>query len=225
MSKTRSNSSEPESPTKVLDEEGNVDSLVKQRILDSREAVNTNENILFTERVISPDVQVSRARATIAWGHSVRRYIRDAEVLLRNDRIPENEEYYNDVELGTMQLIPPDKDGYQFSLFASEKLDDKRLKKRLGLPFNCDPPKPKTFDFTGLLSILQAGDVVSHNWEVYTQKEGARGNWKVKRLEATQPIRKDIYDRAVRATDQFLQGAGIGIRTGMPEVDAEAEPW
>lgn len=210
---------------RVIDEEGSVDAKVKERILNSREAINENENILFTQRAIMPDINISRPQAIVAWGHSVRRYVRDVEILLSDDEIPESERYYEEIELGEVTLTPPDKSGYQFSLFSNPDLDNKQLKKRMALPHDCDVPEPVTRTFNGLRSIIESEDVISHEWQFFVDKTGPQSGWEIMTLEAQQPIPKDIYELAVRHTDQFLQKAGIGIETGTPEVYDESEPW
>lgn len=210
---------------RVIDDEGDVDAQVKARILNSREAINENENVLFTHRTVRPDIEITHAQATVAWGHSVKRYIRDVEILLTNDDIPEAKKYYLGVDLGDVTLVPPETEGYDFSKFANDDLDDMRLKKEMGLPPNCEVPEPYTETFTGLKSLLEAGEVVRQEWTVFVDKTGPRASWEPVTIDAMQPIPKHIYERAVRHTDQFLQEAGIGVHTGMPEEDDEAEAW
>jgi len=210
---------------RVIDEEGDVDSAVKSRILNSRSAINENENVLFTHRTVRPDIEISRAQATVAWGHSVKRYIRDVEILLTNDDIPEAREYYLNVNLGEVTLAPPETAGYDFSKFANPDRDDMHIKKEMGLPPDCEVPKPYTETLIGLKSLLESGEVVQNEWTVFVDKSGPRASWDQVTVEAMKPIPKHIYERAVRHTDQFLQNAGIGVHTGMPEEDDEAEAW
>jgi len=209
----------------VIDEEGSVDQAIKKRILNSRQAINENENMLFTERVISPEINLTEAQAVMAWGHSVRRYIRDVEVLLKDDEIPESSRYYEEVKLGEVTLVPPDTEEYEFSLFANEKWDNKTLKKQMGLPPGCEVPEPFTKTFTGLGELLESDDVVTHSWELYIDKTGAPEKWETVTLESGQVIPKEVYEKAVRFTDGFLQNAGIGVKTGTPEEDDESEAW
>lgn len=215
-----SESSEPPSDSQqVIDEEGSVDSQIKQRILNSRETVNQNENVLFTERLISPEVDLSKDQAIIAWGHSVKRYIRDVEILLRNERLEESRYYYKEVDLGQVTLYPPNKGGYEFTRFYTSDTDNTLLKKDMGLPKDMQVPEPYTHTFTGLEDIIESEEYVYTQWTVYTNKQGPPTEWDEMPLDAAQPVPKEVYEKAVRETDQFLQSAGIGIDIGNEQVD------
>jgi len=207
-------------PQEVVDEEGSVDAAVKQRILESRNAVNHNDNILFTEPVADAEVNIPKAKAVIAWGHSVRRYVRDVEILLRNPGIEHAKEYYEQIELGQVRLDPP-QDPYPFRAVYDGEMDTWRFKQQYNLPKSADIPTPVTQEFVGLRSIIEAPETIGHTWWVQTEKAEIPGQAPKEQFEARQPIPKHIYERAVRETDQFLQRAGIGVETSAGAWESE----
>jgi len=199
-------------PQEVVDQEGTVDAAVKKRILESRNAVNHNDNILFTERVASEQIQISEAQAVVAWGHSVKRYVRDVEILLRQDGIEHAPRYYEEIELGDVELRPPE-DRYPFSAVYEGHMDSWRFKQQYGLPKGCDLPEPVTERFHGLRSIIESPEMLQHRWWIQTEGADIPGQAPKEPFDVSQPVPKYIYERALRETDQFLQEAGIGVET------------
>lgn len=198
----------------VKDDEEYVPKRVKQRILDSRERVNEREDELFTARLLDPEVGISEAQATVAWGSTVKQFMRDIEVLL--DRLPVEsaEQYYRNVDLGQMVLLPPDKGGYAFSRVAHVD-DADALRRELGLPKQATVPQPKAVTFTGLLSVIEREPIQQENWSVCVEAKGPPSTHEYLQLRAAEPVPKWIYENAIRAADRFLQDAGIGV-----EIDA-----
>lgn len=195
------------SQSEVQDEEGTVDRKIKNRILDARARVDEREDILFTQPIVDPELNLNRVDATRAWGNTVRQFIRSIEPLLRSDDIKNSEYYYAEVILGRETLVPPDSDKYQFSKFANEEISDKHLKRDMGLPPSFEPPEPVTVEFTGLGDILRQ-EMLHHKWTVDVADKGRPA---IKELSVETPVPKFVYENAVRAADQFLQQAGVGM--------------
>lgn len=200
-------------PQEVLDEEGGVDKALKRAIIRARDRVDETELALYRDATIEPDVNLNEFQKVHIYATTVKQFLRRIEPILRTKDVPGNAEYYRDIEIGTVMLVPPDTDGYPFSMAAESDRSDKELRRRLGLPRGIDLPAPEPVEFKGLQSVIERDAVVGHRWEVCVSREGAKPNWEYVYPSVQQPVPKQIYENAVRQADRFLQGAGVGIET------------
>lgn len=201
----------------IKDEEEYVPKRVKKRILDSRERVNEREDELFTARVVDPEIDISEGQAVVAWGNTVKQFMRDIEVLLERLDIESASHYLHDVHLGEVSLVPPDMRGYAFSRVVDEQTDDAVLRQQLGLPRDAELPRPKGVPFNGLQSIIEREPILQEQWRVCIDASGPPPAHQYLYPEVGQPVPKWIYENAIRAADRFLQDAGIGV-------DVKADP-
>jgi len=207
-----------EADVQIQDEEEYVDKRVKQRILDARQQVDDMEKALFDEELLSPDVNIGHSRKVLAWGNTVRRFLRNIEVILLRidlsaaggERGDPSERYLHDVDLGAVTLVPPDKRGFQFSKVAHPDVSDADLKRMLDLPSSADIPKPTDVPFEGLQSIVSSDSLLAESWHVSLGR-GNPAERQTIELHAERPVPKSIYEDAIRAADRFLHDANIGI--------------
>jgi len=200
-------------PQEVIDEEGSVDKALKKRIIKARERVDETELALYRDAAIEPDINLGRVEKIHIYATTVKQFLRRIEPLLRVKDVPNNTEYYKEVEIGEVDLVPPDTDGYQFSLIGHSDRSDKELRRMLGLPRGVDLPEKRTVTFQGLQRIIEEDPILQYRWEVCVQKSGARRNWDYIYPAVQRPVPKNIYEDAVRRADMFLQNAGIGLDT------------
>lgn len=201
----------------VQDEEEYVDKRIKKRILDAREQVDEMEQALFDEELLMTDVEIPHSQKAVAWGNTVRRFLRNIEVILVRMDIPEAEQYLEHVELGSVELVPPDKDGYAFSNVAHPDLDDQDVKRMLNLPPTVDLPHVQRRSFEGLRSVIESDAVLTGSWLVRVS-DGNPATRDVLELHTQRPVPKSLYEDAVRAADRFLFDAGVGL-------NIEASAW
>jgi len=209
----------------VLDEEGDVDSKVKDRILEARERVDDTKHAVDVEEPLSADVELGRNQKTQIFAKTVKQFLIRIEPLLRADRIDGNEDYYTEMDepIGVVRLVPRDIDDYQFSLVARQRLDETQLRTMIGLPRDAEIPEPEVVAFSGLKDIIEKPPVLTHQWSVCVSKQGARPNWEYAYPEAQRPVPEQIYVDAIREADSFLHDIGIGVDTGLPNTDEESE--
>lgn len=203
----------------VADDENYTDKKVKQRIQNTRQMVKNAEHELFSKRLVDPEVQYSQLDALLAWGDFVRSYLHDLSVLLNHPDMEQSQHYRDEVDLGTITLVPPDKNGYEFSQIAYEGVDEEDLLLRFnGFDRSADLPKPKVRKIRGLLGLAERDPVVEARWLVTKNPRAARPNQETMTLQAQRPIPRKTYRKALSEADQFLQTCGIGL-------DIEAEPY
>jgi hypothetical protein len=200
-----------DSRKRVPDEEGTVDAKIKTQIIQSRNRVNRAEQELFVEAEVDPSINIPRNDRVVIWGTIVKQYLREIEPILRSDEVQNATEYYKHKEIGEVNLIPPDTDGYQFSMVAYTDKSDKQLRRMLGLPKGVDVPQVERIPLNGLKSIIEAPDVFQHRWTVTVDNSGAPPNHKEVYPHAQEIIGKQTLIDAVRHANQFLQDAGIGL--------------
>jgi len=209
----------------VGDEEDYTDKKTKQRLLNTRELLNEAQHELFSARLVEPDVEYSEVQALMAWGDLVTSYIRDLSVLLNNDDVPEAKFYREDVDLGSITLIPQDTERIPFSKIQYEQFDEDYLLRQFpGFDRNAELPKPVEIPFNGLMSLVERDNYVEKHWIVTKNPRQAGPNQKTVETMDRQPIPRHIYARALMAADEFLQGVGIGLdlsEDGVPEFGFE----
>jgi hypothetical protein len=204
----------------VIDEEGTVDSKIKDTIIQARNRV---EKAFYQVNVKNPleDVQtLPKPKRDEIYAKTVRQFLLRIEPLLTADSIQGNEAYYNGLgePIASFGLVPPDTEGHKLSLVTLDK-DEKTLRRMMDLPRGVELPEPKTITFEGLQDIIEKPLIVSHQWEVCVAKSGARPNWDYIYPHEERLVPREVYRDALRQADQFLQEIGIGVETGLPEVD------
>jgi len=196
---------------RVNDEDGSVDKRIKRRIQSTRERIDKAEEALFVGAHTDPQVQIAPQQQVAAWSTIVKQYIRSIEPLLQSEEIPESQHYYEEVELGTVTLSPPDTDGYRLSLVTQPGVTESQLRQSLGLPRTAEIPKPVSKQFNGLRTIIEGPAVIEQQWSVTVDDSGAPPSHKHIYPHAQQIVPKEIYENAVREADLFLQNAGFGL--------------
>jgi hypothetical protein len=203
-----------EAPQEVIDEEGGVDKAIKKRIIQARERVDETEISLYRDAEVDPNVNLSELEKIHIYATTVKQFLRRIEPLLRTANIPNNDEYYTDIHIETVPLVPPDTKGYPFSILPEiHDLEAKEQRRRLNLPHGVEVPEIEPVTFEGLKDIIEGDIILSHRWQVCVQNKGARPNWDFVYPEQTRPVPKEVYENAVRKADMFLQEAGIGVET------------
>lgn len=210
----------------VLDEEGTVDAAVKQRLINARERVDKAEDQVFVNAETDPQLQLSREDQVIVWSTTVKQYLRSIEPLLRSDDVTAATEYYRENKIGTVRLVPPQTDGIPFDYAATTDDPPAQVRRRLGLPRGVELPDPKREPFVGLKSVIEAPKVITARWRICVDDTGPPPTHEYVTPQVRKPVPKWVYEDALRAADQFLQQAGIGLELGTPEVDErEKEPF
>lgn len=196
---------------RIDDEEGEVDTRFKNRIIQNRVRVDDAEEKLFVDAPTNPDLQAPRQQRVSVYGTMVKQYLRTIEPILRSDGVENATEFYEEVEIGSVELVPPDKEGYQFSMAVYSEKDDQDLRRLLNLPRSAEIPEVKHIPFHGLKSIIEAPDVLSHRWVVTVDDTGVEPNHDQIVLQQTKVPDKKLFVDAIRKADSFLQNAGLGI--------------
>jgi hypothetical protein len=201
-----------EDEIEVSDDENYVDKKTKQRLLNTRQLLTQANNELTTGRLIEPDVQYSHHEANAAWANLVQSYIYDLSILLENDDIPTADYYRENVEIGQVRLIPEDTQGIPFSQIMYDDISEEDIiMQSNGLSRGADLPEPVTVTFNGLSDIAETDLVLSHSWVVTTNPRAAKPNQNRLTVQAQQPVPKEIFQKALVQSDQFLQSVGIGL--------------
>lgn len=211
--------SEAEHGDKVVDEEGDVDTKIKTRILKNRKRIDDAEEALFVEAVTDPNIRLSPEDRILTWGTVVKQFLRTIEPLLRDESVKNAKRFYKQKEIGKEVLVPPDTEGYEFSRIAYTDQSDRELRQMLGLPRNAEVPKPEIINFVGLEAIIEAPDILQYQWDVTVENSGPPTKHKNVYPHAKTVISKEIFVDAVRYADQFLQNAGIGLEIGGNKTD------
>jgi len=202
-------------PQEVIDDDGDVDKAIKRRIVKARERVDETELALWRDAELDPQIRgsISEAEKIRTFAMTVQQFLRRIEPLFRVDGIENNEQYYKDIDVGTITLHPPDTEDYQFSLIGQVDATDKELRRMIGLPRGVDLPEPVEIDITGLQEVIEREPVLSFQWSVCVARKGPKPQWEYVYPSVTRPMQKQVYKNAVRMADLFLQEAGIGLDT------------
>jgi len=196
-----------------VQDDGDVSSRLKRRIIDARQRVDDTEHYLYVEAPVEENKHVNNVQQDIYWGMIVKQFLRTIGPILRTDDLNEtadSTEYYEDVELGTLTLVPQDTEAVPFREYIQSGMTATQFRLRYGINDTADLPEPKGVEFTGLKEIMQSDGTVRESWSV-VMEDGS-----LVQTQAEQAIPKQVYERAITEADDFLQQAGIGI-----EIDAE----
>lgn len=218
MSTDNQNDSDGRPARKVTDEEGTVDQKVKNRILKARERIDETEQELYIGAAIDGSVNLTPEKQQAGYAMMVRQYIRNLKPLLTSDDVEDSEYYWANVPIFEETFHPPDKDGYNWSLFAAEELDNAALKREMGLDPGFEPPEPKTFEIRGLRDVLDTRTIeLTWRFDKYAGRGVAEAD--IEELHINHPLPKSVYERAVERADEFLQTAGVGLEIGHRQTD------
>lgn len=208
---------------KVTDEEHSVDQQLKNQVLAIRKTVDEDERKLYVDRLRDPELPYSRQEANQDWGLSVRQYLRAIKRLWDDaEQISGVPEYWRQMNLGTVTLVPPDADGYQFSA-VTQDAPPADLRRFIGLPRGVDLPEPYVYTFNGLKDILNTR-IVSQSWTITVDNSGPPPAHKRVTVQDASVVPKPVLENAVEAADAFLQQAGLGFETSLPDYYGGTEP-
>lgn len=201
----------------INDEEGLVDKKTKQHILNLRVEIDNDERELFVNWPRENPRQFSQVQAVQQWAISVKQYLRAIKRLWhqesRDNQVRNVDHYWRERTIAQFELVPPDKDGYEFRLIGVEGMGKEDVRNELNLPRDAEIPTPTVISIDGLQDILTR-DSIGHTWSVYTDKTGAKPNWEQMVLRKQMPVPKSVLEEAVEVADDFLQQAGIGFKIG-----------
>lgn len=211
----------------INDDDGVVDKATKEHILSLRKQIDDDERQLYVEARAGHPRGLDIEDANRYWGISVRQYLRGIKRLWDDDsdetQVRKVHHYWGEREIGSVTLVPPDTQQYQFSIAERSDLSDSQLRRRLGLPPQSELPRPHTEDFRGLRSVLDA-TTVSKQWVVTLDASGPPPEHEKGQLQREIPVPKHILEQAVEVADNFLQQAGIGFDTTVPDYMGGDEP-
>jgi len=207
----------------VTDEENGVDQQLKQQVLKLRQSVDEDERRLYVDRIRDPEMPYGRQQANQDWALSIRQYLRSIKRLWDEDGdISGVERFWQSLALGAVKLVPPDAKGYEFSTVGQE-LSPRDLRRAIGLPRGVDVPDPYERPFHGLKDVLNTR-VVEHTWVVTVDNSGPPPAHETVTVQAAQALPKHILENALEAADAFLQQAGLGFETSLPDYTGGTEP-
>lgn len=209
----------------VTDEENGVDQQLKQQVLELRRVVDEDERNLYVDRVRDPEQHYTRAHADQDWALSIRQYLRAVKRLWDDEEeISGVPKYWRELSLGHATLAPPDTQGYQFSVVAqSDGMDARQLRRAIGLPRDADLPALYRREFEGLSDVLNTR-VVEHTWVVTVDTSGPPPAHETVTVQNASPVPKHVLENALEAADAFLQQAGLGFETSLPDYWGGTEP-
>jgi len=208
----------------VTDDEDGVDQQLKQQVMSLRQTVDEDERKLYVDRLRDPEIPYSQAEANQDWALSVRQYLRAIKRLWDDEeQISGVPEYWKEMRLGSVTLVPPDTDGYQFSAVVNQQMSTAQLRRHIGLPRGVELPEPEVYTFNGLKDILNTR-VVSHSWTVTVDNSGPPPSHEHVTVQDGAVVPKPALENAVEAADAFLQQAGLGFETSLPDYYGGEEP-
>jgi len=72
---------------RVADDEGDVDTKIKTRILKNRKRIDDAEEALFVEAVTDPNIRLAPEERILTWGTVVKQFLRTIEPILRDEDV------------------------------------------------------------------------------------------------------------------------------------------
>lgn len=214
---------ESDEQVEVLDDDGDVDRKVKDRILKSREYVDSAEAALFVDkyddlldragRRMSPE-QVKHILAE-RWSVVVRQYIRTVRPLLTSDEIEQAQYYWEELPVYSDTIEPPAQNGIDWPRFYRSDESDYAIAKsmEMNVDMSFEAPEPKPVELNGLRDVLQFQEQPLY-WTVVYNPDSLPIQQESETLEAQLSLPKGVYEAAVEYTDEFLQEIGIGLEIG-----------
>lgn len=197
----------------VLDEEGEVDTKVKNRIIKARERVDETEQQLYVGSLVKESVSIPDANRLQGYGLMVRQYIRTVKPLLASAGIEKSEYYWKHATIFSQEVQPP-AGKYNWPLFCDPEIDNTKLKREFGLPSGFEPPEAKVFEISGLRDVLDKHQM-SLSWRFDLAAGTGDTRTDIEELQVgPRPLPKSVYEQAVELTDEFLQLAGVGLEIG-----------
>lgn len=205
---------------RVVDDEGTVDQKAKNYIIEAKKRAYQREDDVYIQSPLE-GVQLTRQEQNAIWAIAVRQYIRTVEPLLRSDEIPESDYFYNQYEIVNQEILPPDGeyDGHVYRWSEYQHMNPLEIaNSHPKITHSFEPPEAKIFTIQGLKDVVET-EAVTMRWQVTINPDDPPGAHEVIFPERNIVLRRQWLQEAVRATDQFLQEAGIGVDVGHPEVD------
>lgn len=199
-------------------DDGEVDTMIKKRIIEARDRVRQREDYLYVKAPVEDGLTANRNQQDIYWGMMVKQFLRTIRPLLRAEEVKQSRKYYQDVELGSVQLVPRNSGDIPFEEYARSEVSPVEFKTRYDIAGHATLPEPTRRSFIGLQSVIETSGVVRETWTV----ELADGD--VIQTVDEKPVPKDIYETALWEADEFLQEAGIGLDVGAEKVESRPEP-
>lgn len=210
----------------VTDDENGVDQQLKQQVMAIRETVDNDERELYAGRMRNPELGYTRSEANQDWALSVRQYLRSIKRLWSpGGKISGVRQYWEELPLGTVELMPPNTKTYQFTAMAAaaERQPVAEVRRQYGLPRGADVPRPYEKEFQGLKDILNTR-VVEHSWSITVDDSGPPPAHERVTVSNASAVPKHVLENAVEAADAFLQQAGLGFETSLPDYYGGSEP-
>jgi hypothetical protein len=207
-------SESPDGVKEIEDDEGRIARKVKDRILEARQRIDDAEKELFVNGLGGYPAGSTKHRQmkehfSDRWGVLVRQYIRAVKPLLASDEIENAEFYRQQVPIYRTKIVPPDgkKD---WSRFVTEDIDEIRLMRKMGLKPGVDIPEPRTFKLIGLQDVLDKQQI-GEEWHIDLTPNKFGEAAESDHLTINRGIPKEAYEKAVEATDEFLNQSGLGL--------------
>jgi len=208
---------------RVTDEKHSVDQQLKSQVLNIRQTAFDDERELYTGRARNPEYpNYGHAAANQDWALSIRQYLRSIKCLWSDESdVRGVKKFWQEKRLGNAVLVPPDKNGHSFSMVAqADEYSEAQLRRAIGLPRGVELPETYRRSFVGLGDVLN-NHAIEHTWVIQVDDTPP---YETVTVRDAKPIPKHVLENAFEAADVFLQQAGLGFETSMPDYTAEGDP-
>ncbi|GAA0305696.1 hypothetical protein [Halarchaeum salinum] len=194
---------------KIEDSEDYVQRRRLKEIYDARESIREKRRQIDI-MIEDPDYpRVDKYRGARLYRSAVEDYIMAVEPLLVNTYAEDGTAYWEDVELGTIQMQPPEH--LRGDVEPSPFNDYLRI---------VEKPTPKEFAITGLQSILGLPRPLTADFSATVRTQSQPDPHQTTKT-ITQPIPWDILVSAVRQTTLFLEEIGFEVDVSEEEQRTE----
>lgn len=199
----------------VEDDEEYVNKRKKERILSLREDVDEWKREVLTEMRLG---QMDEETAMLLWGDRVRDYLLAIEPLFYHDGMPGRKQAYLEEKLGYVVIEPPQQ------LQQTEREAARAGARGRGHDLLQDEPlEPARVLVEGLKTVIER-ESATYEWDVQvrTRNPGPDDDRrKTITVEEEAPLNRTVLQNAVRVADEFLQGAGIGLKLSLPDYNPD----
>lgn len=199
-------------------DDGDIDALFKQEMMRSLRRVNDREDYLYTEVPVEEGKSASPTEQDVYWGVTIKQFLRQIEQLLRSDEIEQAKQYYQEIEIGRVELVPRNTENAAFEDYANGVLREGEFRVRNNIMEQAELPQKEYEVFRGLKSVIDTTGVVSKEWRVPTK------NGSVLATADEKAVPKKIYENAFREAIDFLGSIGIGFDVQPEPYTGEGEP-
>lgn len=160
------------------------------RVIEVRNAVE--------DRLITGSISEYHARRY--YRGAVESFIMEVLPVLKSEQIPLSEDYAEGVEIGTVDVTPPD----DLVQLARENVGR--------MPPGGSVPTPVSYKVVGLAEVLELPSPIRHRFSVAVQT--GRDGVQVYARDVAQEIPRDLLDAAVQLTAEALEDAEMGLNIG-----------